>query len=202
MEALRAALATARRIGATVGEGYTLHNLGLALARMGRLEEGVATEDAAAAVASRSGEQRLVLACHAYRCQMLLEAGRAAEALASIEPAALAPPELRGHMDSCLGALRASALVACGRGAVARAEAERALALRAAAGGMEENEAELFLAAHDAGIEGALAEGARALSARAAAISDASLRESFLERVPPHRRLVALARDAGLWPAA
>jgi len=181
-------------------EGWALHNLGLALARMGRMEEGLATERAALTIAREVGEPRLCDACTEYLASILLAAGLAGEALATLDEAVgTMPPE---HVKTEFRALRAQALVQLGRREEARAEAEAALASRAAAGAMWEFEATLFLAAHGAGIAGALAEGLAALGRKARLIPDPEMRATFLERVPEHARLLAVAREAGLDVAA
>jgi tetratricopeptide (TPR) repeat protein len=196
--ALDAAREACRAAGNRVMEGYALHNLGLARARSGRVEEGLAAEAAAQGIAAETDQPRLGIGCRMYRAVILLEAGRPAEALETIDAVLETPEETLGNAAPELRTLRAAALLASSRAPEARREAERAMELREAAGGMEEFEAELALVAHAAGIDGALAAGLAALRTRADKISDPALRASFLERVPAHARLVAAARAAGI----
>jgi tetratricopeptide (TPR) repeat protein len=195
---LERAAALSRTAGNRSAEGYALHNLGLArVARAGAIEEGLADEDAALAIAQEVQEPRLELACRQYRAAILLEARRSEEALPALEEALRTPEDIQGNLAPQLRGLYASALVATGRLEDARAAARQAIDLREAAGGMSEFEAELFVAAHEAGIAGALERGKKALEARAARISDPEARRSFLERVPAHLRLEWLARSTG-----
>jgi len=192
---LERAAVLSRTAGNRSAEGYSLHNLGLARARAGAIDEGLADEAAALAIAKEVQEPRLELACLQYRAAILLEARRSDEALPILEEALRTPEDLQGNLAPQLRGLYASALVATGRLEEARAAAKQALDLRDAAGGMSEFEADLFVAAHEAGIPGALERGKEALEARAARISDPEARRSFLERVPAHLRLEWLARS-------
>jgi hypothetical protein len=108
---------------------------------------------------------------------------------------------------SCRAAL-AAALAAAGHAAPALEEADRALARRDAAGGMEEFEVDLLLARHDAlSALGRAGEARAALVAARAAfdhhlaeIPDAHFRRTFSERVPAHARLLALTGPAAPAP--
>jgi len=195
---LRAVRAECRAVGNRTSEGYALQNLALALARAGDAEAGRSAAREALAIAGDLALPRLELAVRASLATLELEADGPAAALEVLDAALALPEEVQGTFRPQLHALRAAALVALRRVAEGRGEAERALELRAAAGGMEEREAELFLAAADAGVPGALAQGAAALAARAARISDPDMRMSFLARVPAHARLVERAGSAGL----
>ncbi|MBI2895818.1 MAG: protein kinase [Deltaproteobacteria bacterium] len=187
-----------RAAGNRVGEGFALHNLGLAYARAGDVEAGLAAEIASFELAAATDHTRLGAYASWYRAQILFEAGRVAEAWDVLSDVLHRTEVAKGALACELGALSAAILSALGRRAEARDEAVRALALRDAAGGIGELEADLFLAAHDSGMEGALARGLESLMDRAGRISDPDVRRSFLEAVPAHARLLALARDSGL----
>jgi tetratricopeptide (TPR) repeat protein len=181
-------------------EAWAMHNLGMALARLGQVEEGLAAERGALAAARELEEPRLSDSCAQYLAVILLQAGRAAEAQQTLQAAVgTRPPE---HLKTEFRALRARTLVALGRLDEARVEALAALAARAGAEAMWEFEATLFLAAHATGIEGALAAGLAALARKARLISDPEMRATFLDRVPDHAHLLAAARAAGLDVAA
>jgi len=192
---LEGALARARATGNRSAQGWALHNLGLALARGGRVEEGLDAEAAALAIGHASREPRLVLSSLKYAAAILLEAGRPAEALERVAQAAGEPDALPDTTAAELGTLRAVALLGLGRVDEARRHAESALALRDRIGGLDAFESELFLAAEDAGVAGSLGRGMAILEARATRIGDPSLRRSFLEQVPGNARLAARARQ-------
>ncbi|MBI2893396.1 MAG: protein kinase [Deltaproteobacteria bacterium] len=186
-----------RASGLRAAEGYALQNLGLALARSGRPEAGLEAEGSAHAIAKEVDEPRLELGCLNYRAAILLEAGQPAAALAALEEALARPERGRGPQALETGTLSVVALVALGLREEARAEARRVIALRDEIGGFEGFESDLFLAAHAAGLDGALSRGLELLHEKAAKISDPELRRSFLERVPAHARLVELAAGRG-----
>jgi len=194
-QGLRRTIELARAGGNRGVEGYAHHNRGYALAQLGRIDAGLAAEDEAMAVAAAIAEPRLRIASLAYRAAILLQAGRLDEAEATIAEARSLPPEQLGHLGPVMRVLRLSALVARGRLAEARPEAEALLAIRDAADGLEAFEADLFLAAAAAGVEGALARGAEILTEKAARITDPTQRASFLDRVPAHAELMRRARD-------
>jgi tetratricopeptide (TPR) repeat protein len=156
----------------------------------------------ASEIAREIRDPRMELACLRYRAAIQYEAGRAQEALASLEPAIARTDADLGNFAAEIAALHATVLVALGRIEEARRVAQRGLEVREKTGIMGEFEAELFLAADDAGIEGALARGAKALHLKASRISDAEARRDFLENVAAHAQLLERARRAGLTGAA
>jgi tetratricopeptide (TPR) repeat protein len=153
-------------------------------------------------IAREIRDPRMELACLRYRAAILHEAGRPEEALDSLGPAIGRTDSDLGNFAAEIAALHATVLVALGRVEEARGVARRGLDVREKTGIMGEFEAELFLAADEAGIEGALARGAKALHLKAIRISDAEARHDFLENVPAHARLLERARRAGLAGAA
>ncbi len=198
--ALREAVASCRRVGNRVVEGYALANLGYALAGQDRLDEALETFEGALALAGELGRPRLAMAVRLYRARATLE--RAPAAVAS-EARAIAE-EARA---SELPALEATALAVASRAALASgdvaralADAERAMALRDELGTMEEDEAEVFLALAEALRAAGQAERAREIVARGASrleflagrIADVDWRARFLVEVPVNRRIIEL----------
>ena len=178
-------------------EGYAASLHGLVLSRLGDREAGLAEVDAASVVSSEIRDPRLELACMRYRAAILHEAGRPQEALEALAPALARTETDLGIFAAEIAALHATMLSSLGRTAEARKVAARGLELRESTGIMGEFEAELFLAADDGGIEGALNRGYKALHLKASRISDPDARADFLERVPAHARLLDRARRAG-----
>ncbi|HEV8323918.1 MAG TPA: protein kinase [Myxococcota bacterium] len=204
--ALEDALARTRALGLRTTEGYVLHNLGLLYARLGDARAGRAAEEAALAIARELDHPRLAVAALLYASVIAREAGEPERALAEAD-AALRDAAAGGVPIELLArAARAAALVDLGRPAEAVAECEAALALRARLGGMEEMEADLLLAHHDAlaalghggAAAAALDEAGRAFAVRLARIDAPHFRRTFCESVPAHARLLRLlaARDA------
>jgi tetratricopeptide (TPR) repeat protein len=191
---LEGSLSRARATGNRSAQGWALHNLGLALARSGHIEEGLDAEAAALAIGHASREPRLVRSSLKYAAAILLEAGRPEEALERVAQAADGPDALPDTTLAELETLRAVALLELGREAEGRRHVERALGLHARVGGLDAFESELFLAAEDAGLAGSLARGLELLVARASRIADPLLRKSYLERVPANARLVERSR--------
>ncbi|MBI2898019.1 MAG: protein kinase [Deltaproteobacteria bacterium] len=196
IEELAKARDLSRACGNRRSEGYALYGLGLARARLGDVAAGLEDEDAALAIAAEMEDPRLEIACLRYRAAILHAASRNAEALVTLDHALARPEPLQGNFACEIHALHASVLVALGRLDDAGSAVRRALELRDAAGVMGEFEAELFLAAHAAGLEGALVHGDKALHLKANRISDPDARKDFLQ-VPSHARLVDLAKRAG-----
>ena len=87
--------------------------------------------------------------------------------------------------------MRALVLSALGRTDEAHGAARAAVVLRLAAGGMEHFEEELWLAAHEAGDEGALEHGRAAVREKAAKIADPELRQRFLSATPARVKLLS-----------
>lgn len=198
--ALREAVASCRRVGNRVVEGYALANLGYSLAAQERLDEALETFDGALALAEELGRPRLALAVRSYRARAMLTADPAKVA---IEARAIADEARAGELP----ALRATALALASRAALASGDrvsalddAELAMSLRDELGTMEEDEAEVFLALAEALRANAQPERAREIVARGASrleflagrIADADWRARFLVEVPVNRRIIEL----------
>jgi hypothetical protein len=136
---------------------------------------------------------------------MLADDGRMGEAEAEVR-AALEPKDIPPTVRANALAASADILRRSGRTDAARAAADAARTILRELGTMEEGE-ELVRLAHAACLQatGALSEARTAaaeahawLLGCAAKIDDEELRRSFLERVPDHARLLALAAELGV----
>ena len=193
---LRETIRRSQRIGNRNAEGFARHNLGLVLLRSGQPAEALAEEAGALEIARELGYRRLEVSSHIYRSLILRESGDTVGACAAAE-AALKESGAGSSEEALARTALAQALLDAGMVAAGLAEAETARALRDAAGGLEELEADLLLvhgdllaAAGRAGeAEAAHAEARDVVLKRAASLDEAS-RERFLTAVPAHRRAV------------
>jgi len=197
--ALRAAVQTCRRVGHRAQEAAALCNLGYALTMSGRAMEARGVLDEAAALASGIGHSKLALVAAVYRVRALLAAGATDEAGAEAEAAVRESERLAAPGLSVL-ALTAAARTRLAANDPARALAHsgRALELRDALGGVEEDEADVYWT-HARGLAEA-GEHARAAEIRsrgrdrlwqlARKIGDLEMRARFLRDIPVHRALV------------
>jgi tetratricopeptide (TPR) repeat protein len=194
---LRAALATAERLGLDHVAGGCRQNLGCALGRQGRLREAIALEQQAAACFEERHDRRFAGASHMYLGLFhLLDGATERAELAARTALSMLTRNLRAQAL----ALLAQILLATGRAEEALGYAEegmRALADRA----VVEGDAQIRLAHAEAlTASGRSAEAARAIAAarerlleRADRIKDAALRSSFLDHIAEHARTLALA---------
>lgn len=206
LDALSRALEAVRRVGHRPGEAYALLNVGYARAQLGDETGAFEALDTAQALGQEQGDARLLLFVSIYRSLALLRddpAGARVEALLAATQAA----------ESGQTALAAMALSAAARAALRYGDAEaalehstRALALRDELGGLEENEADVFvtharaLRANGQPLEArdVLARGRRRIEELAAHIADPEWRERYLNGLPEHRELMeALESSTG-----
>jgi tetratricopeptide (TPR) repeat protein len=202
---LRQALEVGDRLGIPTTVASAKHNLGLALARLGKIEEACAVEREAIEMFAAQGNRRLEAASRHYLALILMACGehRAAEESAR---AALDVGELSAPMRATSLGGYAAVLVALGRPAEALAPAREAVRILDELGTLEEGEvgirlahAEALAASGDAeGARGSIALAREKVLAAAAKLSDARIRQSFLERVPVHVRTLALAAEWGV----
>jgi hypothetical protein len=185
-------------------------NIGLALTRLGRLDEGLRELERAlaysrAAAAGDDGRAREAAYTRIYMAQNRLAAGQAEEALAHARAAATLSAALDGVRAFALAA-EAEALLALGRVSDALATMGAARALLDRVGTLPEGttylllvEAEALLAAGD---EAAARPRVSALRARvedyAARLDGADAATRYLTRVPEPARVMALARRLGV----
>jgi serine/threonine protein kinase len=199
---LRSVLTEAERFGLQNVRTYAKHNLGLALGRLGDLDEAQAVEEEAVAAFRAQGDRRMECASRIYLAQIFGLGARWADAAA--EARAVAADE------GAAAPLRASALAVLAdaereRGAHAEAvvAAREAMEILEGLSGIEDGESMIRLAyaeAHAADgdlrrARAAAREAGLRLRARADKVLDPKLRASFLERVPENARTLALSHS-------
>jgi tetratricopeptide (TPR) repeat protein len=200
-ELLASLEAVARRMGLKHTIAGVQHNLGLALARAGRLAEAREAERAALDLLVLQGNSRVAAGARAYLASILAAQGE----LGAAEREALVAAETP-HPSPSVRALTLATLadVRLARGRVREAldAAEQAATLLEPMGS-DENEILVRLTLARALRACGETERARGviritrerLHARAACIGDAGLRTSFLERVPENAAAKALAAE-------
>ena len=198
---LREAIGIAERMGLYQVTAQAQHNLGLVLARLGRLDEAREVETTAMRALAAQGNRRLALTARNYLALIEIDAGHFPEALACVTEAI----ETGGDMQTALGPYLATASTACrlaGDVPGALAHAKRSLELIAIHGPPEEGEASIRLAhaqaLHANGDQAealaAIAEAEAHVLGLAAKIHDEKWRACFLEAVPENAETLALAR--------
>lgn len=198
---LRGVLDVAERLGLDHIVPTAKHNLGMAVALLGRLEEARTLEDEAVLAFARQGDRRFEGTSRVYLTRIHLAAGdlASAERQATVAIEVLEPvPQSRAVALAAL----AQVLLRQGRARAALARAEEASEALAAVGGTDEGESLIRLALAEARRANGDVEGARAalrvardaLQNRADRITDASWRASFLEQDPDNARILELAR--------
>ncbi|MEZ4299208.1 MAG: tetratricopeptide repeat protein [Polyangiaceae bacterium] len=204
--ALREALDIAHRYRLAGLIAFAKHNLGLALGRQGRLDEGRRLEEEAVHAYRAEGNRRLEGGSRIYLATILAAAGdlTAAEEQAQ-EAIALsaAHPPVHAHALATL----ADIWLLLGRARDAFQPAEEALRLLEDIGGIEDGEALVRLVhavalgqlGHHPAARTAIAKARDRLLARADKIASPIWRTSFLTRVPENARTLTLARQ---WKAA
>jgi eukaryotic-like serine/threonine-protein kinase len=198
---LNEAIAVAERMGLHQVTAHAQHNLGLVLARLGRLDEARTVEVAAISALDAQGNRRLALTARNYLALIEIDAGNFVPALRIVTEAIANG----GDMESALSPYHATASTACrlaGDAAGAMAHASRALELVRIHGRPEEGDVAIRLAhAHALHASGAVEDAARVIGnahdqllEAGAKIRDATWRQSFLEAVPENAETIALAR--------
>jgi tetratricopeptide (TPR) repeat protein len=197
--ALTTAVEGSRRLGLRSREGWAMLNLGYALVMIGKPAESVAALAQAETLARSSRDARLATAARIYRLRALRAEHRLPEAVAE---AARAVTEAEAVGSPVLLVL---ALVAAARTRLEAGDPGSALELSRRAhelceklGGIEEDEAEVYLVHARVLLANGLPEDARRVHARgrerlweiASKIGDLSWRARFLRDVPLHRALV------------
>jgi tetratricopeptide (TPR) repeat protein len=204
--ALREALDVADRYRLAGVAAFAKQNLGLALGRQGRLDEGRRMEEEAALAYRAEGNRRMEGGCRVYLATILAAAGLlgAAEEQAQ-EAIALSSthPPVQAHALATL----ADIWLLMGRARDAFQPAEEALRLLEDLGGVEDGEALVRLVhavalgqlGHHTQARAAIAKARDRLLTRADQIASPVWRTSFLTRVPENARTLTLARQ---WKAA
>lgn len=196
--ALEAALVDCRRVGHRLMEGYALLNLGYALMMQNKTLRAMAALEDCASVAKHNEDKRLELWCRIYQARVELAGAHPNASAESLEIIAN-----EAHAAS-LPSVRVAALWVASRflgkagdleGAVELSS--RAMSLLGGMGGVEEDEADVFVAAADA-LEAAgrkldakavRLKGRERVEAIARRIEDDAFRRRFLRDVPAHRAL-------------
>jgi tetratricopeptide (TPR) repeat protein len=203
---LERVLKDSERMGLSNIAATARQNLGLALARVGRLDEARKVEAAAMEAFRRSSNRRMESASRYYLALILSLAGELdlaeREARAAVEQASADPPlpPIQAEGNSIL----AQILLRRGRSDEAYRAARAAHDLLEQMGGIDGGEGTIRLVWAEAleavgereAARAAIAQARDKLAAVAARISDEDLRKSFLERVPDHARTLELA---GRW---
>jgi hypothetical protein len=199
-EALRDALARAERIGLSNIASVAKHNLGLALAHLGSLDDARAVETTALQAFVDQRDVRMQAASRIYLAQIEALAGD----LASAEREAAAAAQLSraaAPMQALANGVLAHVRLLRGHPEQALASAREAVATLEAQGTMEGNETIVHVALAEAAwkcghreeARTAIERGRQRLLARAASIQSEGWRKSFLERVPENARTLELA---------
>lgn len=178
-------------------------NMGLALARMGHLDEALTVESEALDQSVRQGNRRFEGVAHLYLALIHVAQGHTTAAERAVQAAIAAAensPAIRAYSLAVLGQV----LVTQDRATEALAQAAAAMDLLAKLEGVEEGESMIRLVhasavAQTGNVKQAarLIREARArLLSRAERISDARWRDSFLRNIPENAQTLAFAR---LW---
>ncbi|HJL15260.1 MAG TPA: protein kinase [Sandaracinaceae bacterium LLY-WYZ-13_1] len=194
--ALRDVVAKCERIGSQVWEGYARTNLAYALTRLDRPDDALAQLDAVEVLAARTREVRLQRVARVYRARAL--GLRDPVAGAAEAEAVAAEPEVAQALEVLAHTVASRLHLRSGDAARALRCSERAFAILEELGGIEEDEAEVYLAhaealaAHGRPEEAAKvrALGRRRIEEVAARIADPEWRRRVLEDVPAHRALL------------
>ncbi len=197
--ALRDALEGCRRVKNRLGEAYALTNLGYAATMLGRTDEALSHLSEAEALASEMGDVRLGVAVRTYRARAELARGDHGAAMSVADEAAAQAAELGlGSLAVSALTLAAAARLRGGDLEGALEVSERAMVRRDDLGGIEEDEAEVFLVRARVLEASGRAEDARAVRTRgaerlravASRIADPELRGRFLSDVPANGELI------------
>jgi len=208
---LRDALAAAERIGLFMVIVSAKHNLGLALARQGRVDVGIEVERAALQAAIAQGDRRIETACRTYLASMLASQddldGAEQEAEMALELSEASPPAKAYALATLADIrLRRSAVEGVDTAVeLARSSeaSQAAMTILDEMGAMEEGEslvrlirAETLHASGDTQqAHQVIAEAKERLLTRADKIADADARDSFLTNVRVNRRTIQLALE-------
>jgi tetratricopeptide (TPR) repeat protein len=199
IETLRAAIAEAGEAGLDEVAAVGRHNLGMALARAGELDEALAVEEESVVTYGASGQPSFEAFSHAYLAEILMlrgDLGRAEEEARRGTEVVRELPAIVPFMHTTL----ARVLLLAGR-----AEEAHALMapLAASLDGLYSDEGEelarlaLAESLEAIGDHGAACDAIRVardrLFERVSKISDAELRASCLENIAENRRILELA---------
>jgi serine/threonine protein kinase/tetratricopeptide (TPR) repeat protein len=201
---LERALTDARQRRLRILEAFALHNLGMSLARLGNLDEGIDYERQAQRIADETRAARLRIHARVYETIFLVWRGAPGDLGAALAQARFLNDETRSQPSLQVTASFALARVQLARRAIEAAlEAGRDANERLASGPVEEWEeytrltyVETLLAAGREAEASAVLEAAfHALVKSASSIRRTDHRTAFLTRTEEVRRLVELAKE-------
>jgi eukaryotic-like serine/threonine-protein kinase len=200
---LRDAITIATRMGLHQVTTQAQHNLGLVLARQGRIAEAREVECAARDAGDAQGNRRVGSAARHYLALIELAGGDAAAAITHVCEALAAIDDLHGVRSYYQSTLARAHLLA-GDPDAALAEATRAMQYMELDGRPEEGESAIRLAhaealaacGHHDAARRAIVEAAAELEAVAARIGDPAWRASFLDNITENARTLELARGS------
>ncbi|MFK7988796.1 MAG: serine/threonine-protein kinase PknK [Sandaracinaceae bacterium] len=199
VEALKVGIRNCERSGRRISEGYARANLGYALTALGRPSEANTELARALELANASEDRRLANAARLYKTRILVTER---PLIAAVEAEAIAD-EAEGAVSTLARSTAARAYLAGGDVERALSLSKRALAEAMATGGLEEDEAEVYVA-RIAALQAAgrveeatriRQEGQRRLLESAALIREEEWRQRFLSEVKAHRVLLAGALE-------
>jgi tetratricopeptide (TPR) repeat protein len=198
--ALRGALEVAERTNLRAVAAGAKNNLGMALARQGRLDEAITIERQTIADSLTLGFRRLEAASRMYLASMLALRGDTENAAREASAAVEMTPEMSPIRAQAL-ATEAQVLLASGKLADAVRPATSAFQMLEALGGVDEGESQIRVVYAEVLHASNRLDEARAVIrsakervlAKADKITDPTRRQKFLERVPENARTVALA---------
>jgi len=204
--AQRAALEEASRLGLTAVVALAKHNLGLALACQGAVDEASVVEREAVVSARALGHSRMECGAQLYLALILAQAGSltlAEEQARSALESSAAAPLLRPKAQAAL----AHVLLLQGKPVLALEAAQKAQGELETLGTIEEGEAlvrlvhaeALFAVGREIDARSAIAAARARLDVRAAKIGEERHRASFLANVPENARTLELEKA---WVAA
>jgi serine/threonine protein kinase/tetratricopeptide (TPR) repeat protein len=198
--ALRESIAVATRMGLANLVAHAKHDIGSPLTRLGKLDEAARFQDEALVAFHAQGDRRLESGAHGVLSWIRrLQGDLPAAEREAREALSIAPSD---PLRITALAFLAGALLAAARVDEAIAAAEEGLRILASCGGTEEGVGMLQLAQAEALFAaGRVDEAKQAIAVakagvleRAAKISDATLRQSFLDRIAENARILGLAQ--------
>jgi tetratricopeptide (TPR) repeat protein len=201
---LEKALEETRRLGLTSITAAFEHNLAIAYARSGRLDEADAQQRSALTYYRAQGFERMVAGCHIWLALTALERGALDEA-EGFAAEAVAQEKAGEPVRAYSLAVRAKVALAAERNDEARELADKASVILSRIGHLDEGEslarlvhAQALLASGDeTGARKAITAAQSELLARADRITEPELRQSFLERVAENAATLELVERLG-----
>jgi tetratricopeptide (TPR) repeat protein len=199
---MRKVLATAEKLDIKLILGGALQGLTNVLAYQGSFDDARATGERAVAATSAQNDRRFQGSAEAYLSVTEYLAGDYARAEGHARAAVTTWEPVPSSRPFAI-ALLARALLAQGRPVEALVSAREAYAQLESLGVVDDGEATIRLALAECLVatgdklaaKEVLDKAASRILASAEAIADPAIRESFLTRIPEHRRILELARE-------